>query len=57
MLDDNTYENDNTVTYDRNLLFASPLQLKRKKLPKLHFNDLTSGNLYSYYNVINGELF
>jgi len=32
------------------------LQLKRKKLPKLHFNDLTSGNLYSYYNVINGEV-
>jgi hypothetical protein len=32
------------------------LQLKRKKLPKLHFNDLTSGNLYSYYTVINGEV-
>ena len=56
ILDEDSYENDNTVTYDRNLLFASPLQLKRKKLPKLHFNDLTSGNLYSYYNVINGEV-
>ena len=56
ILDEDSYENDNTVTYDRNLLFASPLQLKRKKLPKLHFNDLTSGNLYSYYTVVNGEV-
>ena len=59
----NILESDNedviqntVITYDRNLLYASPLQLKRKKLPALHQTDLNSGNFYSYYSIINGEV-
>jgi hypothetical protein len=48
---------DNTpVTYNKNLLYATPLQLKRKKLPKPHYFDLSSGNLYTYYTVVNKEV-
>lgn len=41
------------ITYPKSLLYASPVQLKRQNLPKLHYNDIQLGYLYTYYPCIN----
>lgn len=40
----------NSFTFDKNLLFASKVQLKRMNLPEYQYNDITSGQLYTYYD-------
>ena len=44
------------TTYNKNMLYASTLQLKRKRIPKLHLQDLRDGNLYTYYKIVNNEV-
>ena len=48
---DTQQENKEPITYSKSLLYATPLQLKRQKLPKLHYNDIINGKLYTYYTI------
>ena len=42
-----------SFTFDNNVLFASTLQLKRMNLPEYQYNDIKSGNLFTYYEYNN----
>lgn len=42
-------EEPNSFTFDKSLLFASPVQLKRMKLPQYQYNDLKDKFIYTYY--------
>lgn len=49
----NTVENlkePDSFTFDKNLLFATKVQLKRMNLPEYQYNDITGGQLYTYYD-------
>ena len=43
-------EEPNSFTFDNNVLFASNIQLKRMNLPQYQYNDIKSGNLFTYYD-------
>ena len=39
-----------SFTFDNNVLFASNIQLKRMNLPQYQYDDIKSGNLFTYYD-------
>lgn len=43
-------EQPNSFTFENNILFASNLQLKRMNLPQYQYNDIKTGNLFTYYD-------
>ena len=46
---DESLGESSSFTFDKNLLFANKVQLKRMNLPEYQYNDINNGQLYTYY--------